>query len=148
MPLSAIRLVAKGQNGVGAHILPCRKLDFFYCDWGGSSRGMIKFITHTLAGFAKQNPQVEITVSPRPNKHPVVLGHYLNGRHKAICVRNLEKEQILQKVELLRNANGAKLKRVKKPVISSQESVRGVWSGIHGHEIRVGTESKVLSKGL
>lgn len=109
---------------------------------------MIKFITHNLPLFAKQNPQIEFTVSPRPNKHPVVLGHYLNGRHKAICVRNLEKEQILQKVELLRNANGEKLKKVKKPVISSQESVRGVWSGMHGHEIQVGTESKALPKGV
>ena len=28
------------QNGLGAFILQCRKLDFHYCDWAGSSRGM------------------------------------------------------------------------------------------------------------
>ena len=105
---------------------------------------MTKFITHNLPLFAKQNPQIEITISPRPNRHPVVTGHYLNGRQKAICVRSLEKEQILQKVELLRNANGEKLKKVKKPVMSTQESIRGVWSGMHGHEIHVGTESKAV----
>ena len=26
------------QNGVGAHILQCKKLDFHYCDNGGSSK--------------------------------------------------------------------------------------------------------------
>ena len=29
------------QNGVGAFILPCKRLDFHYCDWAGSSRGMV-----------------------------------------------------------------------------------------------------------
>lgn len=28
------------QNGVGAFVLQCRKLDFHYCDWAGSSKGM------------------------------------------------------------------------------------------------------------
>ncbi len=28
------------QNGVGAFILQCKRLDFHYCDWAGSSRGM------------------------------------------------------------------------------------------------------------
>ena|SRR2546423_4637143 len=28
------------QNGLGAFILQCKRLDFHYCDWAGSSRGM------------------------------------------------------------------------------------------------------------
>jgi large subunit ribosomal protein L43 len=58
MPLQALRTVAKAQvcchaimlhrnitnaiaqNGVGAFILQCKRLDFHYCDWAGSSRGM------------------------------------------------------------------------------------------------------------
>jgi large subunit ribosomal protein L43 len=28
------------QNGVGAFILQCKRIDFHYCDWAGSSRGM------------------------------------------------------------------------------------------------------------
>lgn len=47
-------------------------------------------------------------------------------------MRNLEKEQILQKAELLRDANGEKLRRVTRPVGSRNESVRGVWSPYHG----------------
>ena len=71
-------------------------------------------------------------MSPRPRKHPVVKGTYINGREKAVCVRNMEKEQILQKAELLRDSDGAKLKRVNKPVASLNESVRGIWSPYHG----------------
>lgn len=90
------------------------------------------FLKHTLPRFAASHPQIEITVSPRPHKHPVIKGTYINGREKAVCVRNLEKEQILLKAELLRDANGEKLKKVTKPVRSGNESVRGVWSPYHG----------------
>lgn len=52
-------------------------------------------------------------------------------------MRNMEKEQILQKVELLRDASGEKLRKVTKPVGSMNESVRGVWSPHHGGLWRV-----------
>ena len=95
------------------------------------------FLQHKLTRFAAANPQIEITVSPRPNKHPVIAGHYINGRHKVICVRKLEPGQILKKAELLRDASGEKLKKVTKPVKSINESVRGVWSPYHGGGISV-----------
>lgn len=93
---------------------------------------MVAFLKHHLPAFAKANPQIEIRVSPRPNKHPVIKGHYINGREKPICVRNLEPEQILQKTNLLKQASGEKLKNTKKPVSSINESVRGIWSPYHG----------------
>jgi len=95
------------------------------------------FLTHTLPKFARQNPQVEITISPRPRSHPVIIGHYINGREKAVCVRNLEPNQIMGKAELLRDASGDKLKKVMKPVKSLNESVRGVWSPYHGGRMPV-----------
>lgn len=51
-----------------------------------------------------------------------------------ICVRNLEKEEILKKVELLRDANGEKVRRVRggRVVGSLNEGVRGVWDLFHG----------------
>ena len=119
------------QNGVGAFILQCRRLDFHYCDWAGSSRGMNSFLRNTLPGFARSHPEIEVHVSPRPRRHPVIRGHYINGREKSICVRKLDPNQILQKAELLRDASGEKLKRVMKPVRSLNESVRGVWSPYH-----------------
>ncbi|KAL3459087.1 mitochondrial ribosomal protein L43 [Aspergillus heterothallicus] len=132
MPLQGIRTVTTARNGVGAFILQCKRLDFHYCDWAGSSRGMVSFLKHHLTAFAKENPQIEIRVSPRPHKHPVIKGHFINGREKAVCVRNLEPEQIVQKANLLKQNSGEKNKRTKKPVTSINESVRGIWSPFHG----------------
>ncbi len=90
------------------------------------------FIKSQLAKFAARHPQIEFAVSPRPRKHPVLIGHYINGKQKSICVKNLDSLQVLKKIELLRDASGEKVKRVNKPVMSINESVRGVWSPYHG----------------
>jgi large subunit ribosomal protein L43 len=95
------------------------------------------FIKSLLPKFAAANPQIEFTVSPRPSQHPVIIAHYINGREKAICVRNMEPFEILKKAELLRDASGEKLRRVTKPVSSINESVRGIWSPYHGEGMRV-----------
>ncbi|EED22888.1 mitochondrial ribosomal protein L43, putative [Talaromyces stipitatus ATCC 10500] len=132
MVVRGIKAVAQARNGVGAFILQCKRLDFTYCDWAGSSKGMLSFLKEELPAFARANPQIEIRVSPRPTKHPVVRGHYINGREKAICVRNFKPDEIMEKVNLLKQASGEKLKRQKKPVTSLNESVRGIWSPYHG----------------
>jgi len=137
MPVAPLRLVSKSQNGVGAFILQCKRLDFHYCDWAGSNKGMKSFLKHHLPAFAKANPQIEMSVSPRPHKHPIIRGTYINGREKVICVRNLEHNQILQKAELLRNSSGLRLKKLKKPVQSLNESVRGIFSPFHGEGYKV-----------
>ncbi|KAF1957992.1 hypothetical protein CC80DRAFT_560195 [Byssothecium circinans] len=137
MPLSAIRTVAKPQNGVGAFILQCKKLEFHYCDWWGSSRGMNAFIKSSLPAFAKRNPSVEISISPRPRRHPVIRAHYINGNQRSICVRNMTNELIREKAELLRDASGEKNQRVNKPVTSINESVRGIWSPFHGAKMKI-----------
>ncbi|KAI9051401.1 hypothetical protein LZ554_004448 [Drepanopeziza brunnea f. sp. 'monogermtubi'] len=140
MTVLGLRKATTSQNGVSTFILQCRRMDFHYCDYWGSSKGMNSFLRNSLAKFAAANPSIEICVSPRPNKHPVIIAHYLGSnlnREKAICVRNLEKEQILKKAELLRDANGDKLKKIKKPVMSIKESVRGVWSPYHGDGMHV-----------
>ncbi|KAL8311604.1 hypothetical protein RB597_002288 [Gaeumannomyces tritici] len=132
MTITPLQRVSVGRNGVGAFIMQCKKLEFHYCDWAGSSKGMNQFIKSHLPAFAAKHPQIEITVSPRPSKHPVITGHYINGRSKPICVRNLEANQILQKVEILRDSDGEKNKRYSKPVTSINLGVRGIWSPYHG----------------
>jgi large subunit ribosomal protein L43 len=107
---------------------------------------MNSFIRHHLPLLAKQYPQIEIAVSPRPNKHPVVRAHYVNGRNKAICVKNLEKLQIRQKVDLLKNDDGKKLVRSKKLVESTNESVRGIFSNIHANKISIGLDGWLQKK--
>ncbi|KAK3067452.1 39S ribosomal protein L51, mitochondrial [Teratosphaeriaceae sp. CCFEE 6253] len=158
MPLQALRTVAKAQNGVGAFMLQCKRIDFHYCDWAGSSRGMkytfpsshplpdattrsntpvSSFLKYQLPAFARQNPSIEICVSPRPGRHPVIKGQYINGREKAICVRNMEPTEVTKKAELLKAASGEKLRRERRPVRSVNESVRGVWSPFHGMEYKM-----------
>ncbi|KAG0128304.1 thioredoxin-like protein [Tuber indicum] len=135
MPVSALQAVSKSRNGVGAFILQCKRMEFNFCDWAGSSKGMRhdrSFLKHSLPQFAKENPQIEIIVAPRPNKIPIIRGAYINGREKVIAVDGLEIQQILQKAQLLRDSSGAKLKRITKPVISLNESVRGIFSPFHG----------------
>ncbi|KAJ5558796.1 hypothetical protein N7535_009323 [Penicillium sp. DV-2018c] len=132
MPLRGIRTTTAARNGAGAFILQCKRLDFHYCNSSGSSRGMVAFLQNTLPKFARENPQIEIRVSPRPQKHPLIKGLYINGREKPVCVRNLEPHDILKKANLLKEASGEKLKRTKKPVSSLNESVRGIWSPYHG----------------
>jgi large subunit ribosomal protein L43 len=95
------------------------------------------FIKSLLPKFAAANPQIEFAVSPRPGKHPVITGHYINGGTKPVCVRNLTPYEILAKVELLRDANGEKLRRTNKAVLSTKPSVRGIWSPYHGKGLAV-----------
>lgn len=76
-------------------------------------------------------------MSPRPRKHPVLIGHYVNGNTKSICVKNMDTLQILNKVALLRDASGEKVKKANKAVTSINDSVRGVWSPYHGDGMRV-----------
>ncbi|KAF6839744.1 mitochondrial 54S ribosomal protein MRPL51 [Colletotrichum musicola] len=137
MTIKALKTVSQGRNGLGAFILQCKKMDFHYCDWAGSSKGMNGFIKSQLSKFAAANPQIEFSLSPRPGKHPMVVGHYINGRQKSICVRNMEPLEILKKAELLRDASGEKVKKVNKPVTSFNPSVRGVWSPYHGNGVSV-----------
>ncbi|KAF9172319.1 39S ribosomal protein L43, mitochondrial [Entomortierella chlamydospora] len=119
------------KNGVGAFIPQCRRLVFHYCERSGSSRGMIEYVKKDLIQFAKEHPHVEVIVTPRPSKHPVIRGLYLNGKDKVVCVRNMEPKDIAGKVELLKESSGNRMKVFKKPVISTTESVRGIWSPFH-----------------
>jgi large subunit ribosomal protein L43 len=98
---------------------------------------MNAFIRSSLSNFAKANPQIEIRVSPRPNQHPVMIGHYVNGRKMEVCVRNMDKEAIRTKAWYLRNTSGEKEMRTTKPVTSTNESVRGIWSPFHGAKIKI-----------
>ncbi len=132
MAITARLLQSKQRNGVGAFILQCKRLTFSYCDWGGSSRGMLAFL-RSPNGFrqtARQHPQVEMVVQRRKGRHPLLLGEYINGRQKAVCVRNLEANQIADKAQLLCDASGRKLKR-HRAVESMNTSVRGIWSPFH-----------------
>ncbi|KAF9736728.1 hypothetical protein PMIN02_001604 [Paraphaeosphaeria minitans] len=138
MPLSAIQKVATAQNGVGAFILPCKRITLRYCDWAGSSKGMNAYLKTQLGFFAKRNPQIEIQVYKKANDHPAITAYYLNGHQRSVNVKNMAPEEIKEKLELLRNSSPEKNKRVPaKPVTSINENVRGIWSPFHGAKIKI-----------
>ncbi|CAJ0645118.1 1473_t:CDS:2 [Entrophospora sp. SA101] len=98
-------IVTIAKNGVGAFILPCRMIVFNYCERGGSSRGIVEYLKNRVIDFAKENPQIEIKISPRPSKHPVIRGVYLNNKEKDICVKNMKINEIEEKVQLLKDSS-------------------------------------------
>lgn len=71
-------------------------------------------------------------MSPRPQKDPLIIAHYINGNTRPINVRKMDVNQIMAKVELLRDSTGEMNKKVNKPVHSINDSVRGIWSPYHG----------------
>jgi large subunit ribosomal protein L43 len=99
------------------------------------------FLQSKLPAFARENPAVEVSISPRPGKHPVIRGHYINGREKAVCVRNMTPYEILDKALYLRSSSGEKIKKSMRAgrnmVKSNNESVRGVWDPFHGKAFKL-----------
>ncbi|BGO89199.1 hypothetical protein NBRC10512_005967 [Rhodotorula toruloides] len=126
-------LPSTAPSSRSAFILPCKKLVVQYSEIQGSNRGMRDFIGQGLpVDIARRYPGVEVVVERREAKHPVLRGVYNNGRTKEICVRNLPPNSILAKAQLLLDSSGQKIVSIKRPgVVSTTESVRGVWSAFH-----------------
>ena len=122
------------QNGAAAYVPPTTSLSLHYCDWAGSSRGMTAFLrSPLLTRLTASHPHVEFKISPRPGRHPVLKAYYVTGREKAVCVRNMRIEEIESKVKALLGNDGTKNKRLgARKVLAVNESVRGVWSPMHG----------------
>ncbi|CAB4252071.1 similar to Saccharomyces cerevisiae YPR100W MRPL51 Mitochondrial ribosomal protein of the large subunit [Maudiozyma barnettii] len=133
MVVKVIQRVSIARNGVGAFVFPCKKVTLQYCNWGGSSDGMRRFLTsERLDKFAIGNPYMQFDVLRKPG-HPILRAEYTNGREKVICVRNLSSEGIEAKLKLLRDSSGDQLRRWTKNdnVRTLNSSVRGIWSPIH-----------------
>ncbi len=59
----------------------------------------------------------------------------MNDRDKVIPLNGFEVNGIQQKVQLLLDSSGAKIKPLKRRTIeSTTESARGIWSGLHVEE--------------
>eukprot|EP01138_Halocafeteria_seosinensis_P007235 gb/GECG01007398.1/.p1 GENE.gb/GECG01007398.1/~~gb/GECG01007398.1/.p1 ORF type:complete len:127 (+),score=13.79 gb/GECG01007398.1/:1-381(+) len=98
-----------------------------YCKHSGSSQGIRQYIGNGLVEFARENPQVKIETENASNKHPLVKGQYVNGRTKAIEVKNKNSKDIARQVQYLRDSSGRKLRHVTYRVSSKHPSIQGVW---------------------
>lgn len=83
-----------------------------------------------MNNYAKDHPKIEFKLVEKAG-HPVIKGDYINGREKAICIRNLNIDNIQNKMNLLRESSGAQLKKTKSKVTSLNDSIRGIWSPLH-----------------
>lgn len=136
--INTLKQVSRARNGVGAFVLPCKRITITYCNFGGSSSGMRDFLRQRLPKFASEYPEVEFKILEKPGKHPVLKGEYTtpntfiadgtNDSIKQICVRKWNIDVIENKLRLLINSSGRKLSKPKHTVISSNASVRGIWS--------------------
>lgn len=131
MPIHALKGVqTKIQNGVGAFVQPCKKITLRYCNWGGSSRGMRQLVREELREIAANYPRVEIAVQTKSG-HPIVQGEYAGGLTKTVCVRNYDPLKIKEKIQLVSDSSGSKLRKFQRSVESTNPSVRGIWSPFH-----------------
>ncbi|KAI0755120.1 thioredoxin-like protein [Daedaleopsis nitida] len=122
-------------NGHGAFIPQIRKMVFEFCDTWASSANLRTYISNHLETLARANPHVEFVVQHRGSREPVIRGFYINNRDKVICLKDFEVTGIQQKVQLLLDSSGAKIKPLKRsPVESRTEAARGIWSGLHVEE--------------
>ncbi|PRT56308.1 54S ribosomal protein L51, mitochondrial [Wickerhamiella sorbophila] len=131
MPVQPAKFIQSTfRNGVGSFVQPCTKIVLRYCNWGGSSRGMRKLLNENIRQIAAENPEIEVVVQKKSG-HPIVQGFYANGNIKSVCVRNYEPSKILEKISVVRNSSGEKLRKYNRAVESKNESVRGIWSPFH-----------------
>ncbi|SCW01328.1 LAFE_0D10154g1_1 [Lachancea fermentati] len=133
MVVKVLKQSSIARNGVGAFIFPCKKITLQYCNWGGSSQGVRDFLTSKrLNLIAQKYPFIQFEVVKKSG-HPLIRGHYTNGKEKVICVRNLNIDHVENKLKLLKDSSGEQLRdRVKNDYVETlNSSVRGVWSPMH-----------------
>ncbi|KAG6820354.1 hypothetical protein H0H93_001799 [Arthromyces matolae] len=119
-------------NGHAAFVPQIRKLVFECCDRWPSSENTRSYLFTRLVELARQNPHVEIVVRQRIHREPIIRGFYVNNRDKVVPLNGLSLAEINQKVHLLLDSSGAKIKHLKRRnVESTTESTRGIWSGLH-----------------
>ncbi|RXK35650.1 hypothetical protein M231_07080 [Tremella mesenterica] len=122
-------------QGYHHYLTPLRRLVLDHDPLSPSQHGLRTYLKTPLIQLAKENPDVEIVVRQlRRGRAGVIRGHYVNGRDKVICVNGLETNQVAQKVKLLLDTSGSKLKHLKNLTLEAApggESARGVWSALH-----------------
>ena len=79
-----------------------------------------------LVPFAEANPHIEVCVSERPNKHPLIKGFYANDPEKTLSLKNLSMQQVVERVKFLRDARPVGMRKWAKP-FRTTPSIQGSW---------------------
>lgn len=108
-----------------------QKLNIRYCEVGGSSAAVRKYIQTSphLINFARDNPHVSVLVKPRNGHHPYIQGEYVTGQSKQMCVKNSDEKRIFEVIAMLRNTSGRKIVRLGGLAVRGDcPSIQGVWT--------------------
>jgi large subunit ribosomal protein L43 len=142
------QLTSKLSNGHTAFVPQIRKLVFEYSQNWSSSANTRTYLKNNLQNLARANPHVEVVVRQRSNRQPIVRGLYrtslhstffpprltilVNDNEKVVPLNGFEVTGVEQKVQLLLDSSGAKIKSLKRRTVeSTTQSARGIWSGLH-----------------
>ncbi|KAL1523874.1 hypothetical protein AB1Y20_018793 [Prymnesium parvum] len=97
-----------------------------YCKNGGSSAGIREWLDTKLVPFAKDNPQIDICVSLKNNRHPHVKAAYLNDPPKSLSLKNMSAPQVDERISFLRNSRPVAPKKWDR-VFRTSPSIQGQW---------------------
>ncbi|KAI0733966.1 thioredoxin-like protein [Fomitopsis betulina] len=137
-PLLRGQLISRPANGHVAFIPQVRKVVFEFCDKWPSSANTRTYIHNHLEELARSNPHVEFVLKQRTQREPIIRGFYINDRDKVIPLNGFEVTGIQQKVQILLDSSGAKIKPLKRRTVeSTTEAARGIWSGLHGQPFKI-----------
>ncbi len=103
---------------------PCLTLTLITC--ARCAHTCRQYLEKHLVPFAEANPHVDILVAKRPNKHPFVRAWYVRDRDKQLSLKNLSMEQVVERVQFLRDMRSIGLDKFARPFRTSR-SVQGAW---------------------
>ena len=102
----------------------------YFCDWGGSSKGMRGFLDQTSGAFwemAKLSPEVKFVVQLRKGRHPYMKAVYKNGREHVHDCKNMDSTEIAQKLHNIKSQWGDKAKKIGFAKLTKNPSVQGLY---------------------
>ncbi|XP_065830419.1 large ribosomal subunit protein mL43-like [Oscarella lobularis] len=116
------------KNGFGRYVRQLKRLTLQYCEHGGSSRGMRKYLEKEVNEFIASSPEVAVYVRERPGRHPRLVGEFLNGNSRVVSTRNFDAKQIRKQVNALRDMSGEKSVKLNKWWHTDKPSIQGTWT--------------------
>ncbi|KAM3131947.1 hypothetical protein pb186bvf_015960 [Paramecium bursaria] len=110
-------------------IFQLKQLQIFYCDVSGSSSGLLPLLP-TIREKLNDKLTFNLETIIKRGIHPYILGLYINGYKKQICIKNInEEENLLERILYLRNQSGSRsLPHAGKKIYGIKKSIQGQWT--------------------
>jgi len=124
-------LTSKSINGSTAFVPYINRITILYdhprLNNGGTSTGVVEYITKTLPSIARKYPYCEFAVQSAPKRWPEIRALYNGGKEESLFVRRFTRDQVGKAVEELVWKKAGAGRKHWKPVISNAPSVVPLW---------------------